>query len=143
MYEQRLKKMFKNQKEFSPKLGAPGLEQTKSRRPKTNRKHKKKKVSPKLQEMLENKEEVFSRKKGPGEAKEVNSKVAEFHSDDTSAGFEDYVDFTMEVISLISFVDTCYTWTRTEWDLNDENEFKEIFTPKPEETFQGPRWMLK
>jgi hypothetical protein len=114
MYEQRLKKMFKNQKEFSPKLGAPGLEQTKSRRPKTNRKHKKKKVSPKLQEMLENKEEVFSRKKGPGEAKEVNSKVAEFHSDDTSAGFEDYVDFTMEVISLISFVDTCYTWTRTE-----------------------------
>ena len=85
MYEQRLKKMFKNQKEFSPKLGAPGLEQTKSRRPKTNRKHKKKKVSPKLQEMLENKEEVFSRKKGPGEAKEVNSKVAEFHSDDTQA----------------------------------------------------------
>jgi hypothetical protein len=53
------------------------------------------------------------------------------------------VDFTMEVISLISFVDTCYTWTRTEWDLNDENEFKEIFTPKPEEIFQGPRWMLK
>ncbi|CAL1134819.1 unnamed protein product, partial [Cladocopium goreaui] len=51
-------------------------------------------------------------------AKEVNSKVAEFHSDDTSAGFEDYVDFTMEVISLISFVDTCYTWTRTECNCN-------------------------